>query len=184
MFCWRFFFRKPPFFRKLLLVCFADASHVYLGSLAGPVGEPFSFFSSLGGSWDVEMAVLAGFPFWHHFSVRILLINGRLWESQNLIIRCKGCQNHVFCYVRFFVVLGTILELKKHSKVHCDSLLAPPVDILTLRWNAEKNNAKKNRFSQNCSPGGGATISKSKHDIGGRKLTSGDLVKRLILRKA
>jgi hypothetical protein len=63
--------------------------------------------------------------------------------------------------------LDVILELKKHSKFHCDSLLAPPVDILALRWNAEKNNAKKNRFSQNCSPGGGgATIAKSKSEVG------------------
>ena len=71
-------------------------------------------------------------------------------ESKNLIIRCKGCQNHVFGYVRFFIVLcsilDVILELKKHSEFHCDLLLAPPVDILTLRWNAEKNNAKKNCF--------------------------------------
>ena len=137
-------------FPKTTFGMFCRRLPLHLGSLAGPVGEPFGFFSSLGGSWDVEMAVLAGFPFWHHFPVRILLRNGRLWESQNLIIRCKGCQNHVFCYVRFFVVLGTILEvileLKKHSKVHCDSLLAPPVDILPLRWNAGKNKAKKNRF--------------------------------------
>jgi hypothetical protein len=51
------------FVSKTIFACFANASRVHLGSLVGPVGEPFGFFSSLGGSWDLEMAVLAGFRF-------------------------------------------------------------------------------------------------------------------------
>ena len=58
--------------------CFANASHVHLGPPAGPVGETFGPFSFLGRSWDVQMAVLAGVPFWRHFLFRILIRTARL----------------------------------------------------------------------------------------------------------
>ena len=67
-----------------------------------------------------------------------------------MIIRVRGCKNHVFGYGRFLIILGTIseviLEPKMRPKSHCDSLWAPSVAILTLRWNAEKSNAKGDRF--------------------------------------
>jgi hypothetical protein len=88
-----------------------------------------------------------------------LLRNGSLWESKNLIIRCKGCQNHVFGYISFFLVLGTILdiilELEKHPKFRCNSLLAPPVDIWPLRWNAEKQSQEKLFFLRTARRMGG-----------------------------
>ena len=41
-----------------------------------------------------------------------------LGRRKTLIIRVRGCKNHVFGYVRFFVILGTILEVILELKMH------------------------------------------------------------------
>ena len=82
---------------------------------------------------------------------------------KTLIIRVRGFKNQVFGYVRFVLIFGTILEvtleLKMHSKSHCDSLWAPSVGIFSPIW----ANRKKH---ENSGPRGGL-----KSDLGGMGTT-------------
>ena len=53
-------------------------------------------------------AVFRFFSGHHHFQIAIPC-HGRPWKTCKL--RGRGCKNNVFGYVRFFIVLGTILEV-------------------------------------------------------------------------
>ena len=75
-------------------------------------------------------------------------------RAKTLIIRCRGCKNRVFCYIGFFVILGTIweviLEPKMEPKSHYDRLWASIVAILSLMWDDRSNDEKsiKSRVSR------------------------------------
>ena len=78
---------------------------------------------------------------------------------KTLIIRVMGCKNQVFGYIIFLLIFGTILEvtleLKMHSKSHCDSLWAFSVGIFSPIWADTKKH-------ENSGPRGGL-----KSDLGG-----------------
>jgi len=63
------------------------------------------------------------------------------------MICVKGCKNQVCGYVRFWTVLGTILEVvlepKMDPKSHCESLWALSVAIWTLFWEVGKSEEKQ-----------------------------------------
>ena len=126
-----------------------------LASPEGPFWEPFRHLSSLGRSWDLQMVVLGGDPFWHHFFDQILIKIGGLWETKNLDYTCEGLQKSRFrlcqIFYHFRYHFGGHFAVTTQPKFHCDSLWAPSVAIWTLFWGDGKT-------MENCCPRAGPEI--------------------------
>ena len=112
-------------------------------TLLGAFSAPFSLCDALG---TLKWRFLGGLRFDITFLIKFWSKTEAFGRPKTLIIRCRGCKNHVFGYVRFFIILGTILEVilepKMHPKSQFDSLRAPSVTISTLIWGGGKNNEK------------------------------------------
>ena len=106
------------------------------------------------------MAVLARVPFLHHFFNQILMKIRGLRDSKNVDNTCEGwlkssSRLHYIFLCIFGTTLEVTLEVKMHSKSHCDSLWAPSVGIFFPIWADTKKH-------ENSGPRGGL-----KSDLGG-----------------
>ena len=119
-----------------------------------PMGPFWGAFSASVPLWDalgtLKRRSLEGFRSNITFLIKHWWKEEAFGTLKTLIICVRGCKNHVFGYTRFFIILGTtlevILEPKMHPKLPCDSFWPPLIAILTLPGSNQKNN-KKHRKS-------------------------------------
>ena len=113
------------------------------GTLLGALSAPFPPWDARG---TLKWRFLEGFRVEAIFLMKFRSKIETFGRLKTLIIRCRGCKNHVFGYIRFSIILGTILEVilepKMHPKSHFDFLWTPSVAILTLLWSGGKNEQK------------------------------------------
>ena len=114
------------------------------GTLLGAFLAPFPLWVFLG---TLKWWSLGGVRFDITFLIKFWSKLEAFWTLQTLIICVRGCKYQVLGYVGFWTILGTMLEVilepKLDPKSHCDSLWAPSVAILTLFWEVEKSDEKK-----------------------------------------